>query len=77
MALYKVSRTDNILPGEFVDGYAVAGGVAQARKVFAHMEGVTDKNLIAQRVDVTTETYALSAYFDERDPNPGPYAQGF
>jgi hypothetical protein len=70
MALYKVSRTDDIQPGEFVDGYVIAGGTAQARGAVAHMEGVTPNgsNVVAQRMGLTDSITVLSAYFDERAP---------
>lgn len=68
MALYKVSRTDDVQPGEFVDAYVIAGGTAQARGAVSHMGGVTKKNVLAQRVDTTYDgSNVLFAYFDERE----------
>lgn len=75
MALYEVSRTDAVQPGEFVNAVVIAGGVAQARKAVAHMTGVTAKNVRAERVDIADGIHVLSAYFDERDAEPAPAAE--
>lgn len=77
MALYKVSRTDDVQPGEFVDAVVIAGGVAQARNAVSHMTGVTKKNTIAQRVDTAAETRVLATYFDERETAPVTPTDGF
>lgn len=70
MALYVVTRTDNPGPGEFVDAHVIAGGVAQARALVSHLEGVTKTNVVARRVDVTkAPNQVISTYFDER-PTP-------
>lgn len=70
MALYKVSRKDDVQPGEFVDAYVIAGGTAQARGAVEHMTGVTKSNVRAERMDLTKDIKVLSAYFDEREPEP-------
>ena len=69
MALYEVTRTDKIQPGEFDSGYVIAGGTALARKMVAHLPGVQKdgKNVKAEKVDVAKVNMLLSAYFDERD----------
>lgn len=70
MALYEVSRTDAVLPGEFTSALVIASGTAQARGAVAHMTGVTKKNVRAERVDVTGAGAhtVLSTYFDESEP---------
>lgn len=72
MALYEVSRTDDVQPGEFVSAFVIAGGTAQARYLVDHMSGVSPKgkNVRAVKVDTTKEITLLSAYWDERDPEP-------
>ncbi|MFG2292021.1 hypothetical protein [Streptomyces sp. NPDC048603] len=65
MALYEVSRIDSPGPGEFVSGYVLAGGTAQARQAVAHLEGVTATNVVATRMDVAKSTMLLAAYWDE------------
>jgi hypothetical protein len=72
MALYKVSRTDDVQPGEFVDAVVIAGGTAQARNAVSHMSGVTKKNVKAERLDTAAGVHVLSAYFDERETEPAP-----
>ncbi|MGW6754545.1 hypothetical protein [Streptomyces sp. NPDC055006] len=66
MALYEVSRTDEIQPGEFVNATVIAGGVAQARGAVAHMDGVTKSNLSVVKVDLTGYVKVIGTYFDER-----------
>ncbi|RCH68732.1 hypothetical protein DT019_08640 [Streptomyces sp. SDr-06] len=68
MALYAVSRTDDVQPGEFVSALVIAGGAAQARNAVRHFEGVTAKNVQAKRTDVVADVSILSTYFDEREP---------
>lgn len=68
MALYEVSRTDDVQPGEFVSALVVAGGTAQARDAVRHMDGVTAKNVQAVRRDVVADVAILSVYHDERAP---------
>ncbi|MFE9335296.1 hypothetical protein [Streptomyces sp. NPDC007063] len=68
MALYEVTRTDTVAPGEFVSAVVVAGGKAQAREAVRHLEGVTAKNVVAERYDTTTKTHLVSVYMDEREP---------
>lgn len=68
MALYKVTRTDEVQPGEFVSAHVIAGGVGQAREAVRHMEGVTRKNVRAEKVSLTASIRVLDAYYDERDP---------
>lgn len=78
MALYDVRRSnaDDVLPGEFISAYVVAAGTAQAREAVAHMDGVTKKNVTAERVVLTDGVSVLSAYFDESptlaDASPDP-----
>lgn len=76
MALYKVERTDDVAPGEFVDAFVLAGGAALARKAVAHMLGVVASgkgtNVRALKMDTTKADGLLSAYFDEREPAPEP-----
>lgn len=73
MALYEVTRTDDIGPGEFVNASVIAGGTAQARKAVAHMKGVTAKNVKAERVDTTKGVTVLAAYWDETPENAYGY----
>jgi protein involved in sex pheromone biosynthesis len=77
MALYRVSRTDDVQPGEFVDAYVIAGGTAQARNAVSHMDGVTKKNVLAQRMDTAAGVQVLSTYFDERETAPEAPTDGF
>lgn len=66
MAVYEVTRTDSVSPGEFVSALVVASGTAQARKAVAHMTGVTPKNVRAERYEtVNVGVSVLAAYFDE------------
>lgn len=68
MALYEVSRTDEVQPGEFVSATVIAGGTAQARDAVRHLEGVTAKNVRAVRRDVVADTSIIAVYMDEREP---------
>lgn len=70
MALYEVTRTDEVKPGEFVSALVIAGGTALARNAVRRFEGVTAKNVRAERRDVTAETAILSVYNDEREAAP-------
>lgn len=72
MALYKVTRTDEPGPGEFVDATVIAGGTAQARKAVAHLPGVTAKNVVAVPVSTTGRTEIVSVYYDERTSSDFP-----
>jgi hypothetical protein len=70
MAVYEVTRTDSVGPGEFVSATVIASGTAQAREAVAHMTGVVAKgakrNVKAERVETTgVGTTVLTAYFDE------------
>ena len=69
MALYEVTRTDEVQPGELVSASVIASGTAQARKMLAHLEGVEKdgKNLTATKADVTKTSQIVSIYFDERN----------
>lgn len=58
MALYEVSRTDEVLPGEFGGSLVIASGTALARKAFADHPGVTSKNLVARRIDTASKREA-------------------
>ncbi|MGI5347023.1 hypothetical protein ACQEU8_02370 [Streptomyces sp. CA-250714] len=70
MALYEVFRTDAPQAGEFVSAVVVAGGRAQARDAVRHLEGVTAKNVTAERYDTTSENHIVSVYMDERERAP-------
>lgn len=74
MALYQVSRTDDVQPGEFINAVVIAGGTAQARDAVSHMSGVTKKNVRAERLDTTSGIQVLAAYFDEREPAALPFS---
>ena len=67
MALYEVSRTDEVGPGEFVSGFVIAGGTAQARNAVANQCGVNKgaSNVRAERVNLTDSIRLLVAYYDE------------
>ena len=64
MALYKVTRTDQPRPGEFVEGYVLAPSPVPARGSFYHLPGVTPKNVVARKVDIVVRgrTQILSTY---------------
>lgn len=68
MALYEVTRTDTIKPGEFVSGYVLAGGAGLARMRFVHLDGVQKgaTNVKATKIDVGKVDLLLTVYFDER-----------
>jgi hypothetical protein len=68
MALYEVTRTDTVKPGEFDSAYVIAGGTAIARKMLASHTGVEKdgKNLKATKVDVSKASMVITTYFDER-----------
>ncbi len=72
MALYEVTRTDEVGPGEFVSATVIAGGTAQARNAVANMSGVSKgaKNVRAERINLTDSIQVLAAYFDERETEP-------
>jgi hypothetical protein len=72
MALYEVSRADirDIKPGEFVSALVIAGGTAQARDAVRHLEGVTAKNVVADRLNVVADVAILSVEHDEREAEP-------
>jgi hypothetical protein len=70
MALYEVTRTDAVGPGEFVSATVIASGTAQAREAVAHMTGVVargaKRNVKAERLPTANAgTTVLAAYFDE------------
>lgn len=70
MALYDVTRNDDVKPGEFVSAFVIAAGTALARKAVARQSGVTAKNVTARRVDTSPDSpVVLSIYWDERDPD--------
>jgi hypothetical protein len=69
MALYEVVRVDDVKPGEFVSAFVIAGGTAQARSAVLHLNGVTKKNVMAERVDTAKRVQIISVYDDERDPD--------
>lgn len=68
MALYEVSRTDEVRPGEFVSAYVLAGGAGLARRRVKHLTGVLKDatNLRVVKIDVGNTDLLLSVYFDER-----------
>ncbi|MFE7315153.1 hypothetical protein ACFU7T_19040 [Streptomyces sp. NPDC057555] len=70
MALYEVTRTDEVHPGEFVSAYVLASGTAKARQRVAHLPGVVPKgtNVHAERLDTAKADALLSVYYDEREP---------
>ncbi|MEU3686967.1 hypothetical protein [Streptomyces narbonensis] len=69
MALYDVTRNDDVQPGEFVHAIVVASGTAQARGAVGHMTGVTKKNVTARKIETANQSVkVLSTYFDEREP---------
>ncbi|WP_405560656.1 hypothetical protein [Streptomyces sp. NBC_01180] len=75
MALYEVSRTDDVLPGEFASALVVAAGTSLARKQFAGRDGATGKNLVARKVDTTagaghTPVVLTTLLADEAEPEP-------
>lgn len=69
MALYEVVRVDEPKPGEFVAGFVIAGGTAQARNAVLHLTGATKKNVVAVKVDTTKRVQLVSVETDERDPD--------
>lgn len=68
MALYEVSRTDDVQPGEFVSAYVLAGGARLARQRVRHLTGVLKDatNVRAVKIDVGKADALLNVYFDER-----------
>ncbi|MFF4952270.1 hypothetical protein [Streptomyces chattanoogensis] len=68
MALYEVTRTDEVQPGQFVNAIVTASGTVQARKACARFNGDGIKGLRAERIDTTKGIRVLSVYWDERDP---------
>ncbi|MEU9560338.1 hypothetical protein [Streptomyces fumanus] len=72
MAIYQVSRTDAVQPGEFVDAVVIAPGRDLARRAVAHLPGVkvTGKyrNVKAEPLDTTGPVRLVSIYEDEREP---------
>lgn len=71
MALYEVTRTDEIQPGEFDSAYVIAGGTALARELISsrnHLGVRKDgKNLKATKIDVSKVSMVLLTYYDERE----------
>jgi hypothetical protein len=69
MALYHITRTDEVQPGEFVDAHVIAGGSRKARMMVRHMTGVRKDagNITAEKVDVAKIDAVIGAYFDERN----------
>ncbi|MFE1763088.1 hypothetical protein ACFW81_02530 [Streptomyces angustmyceticus] len=74
MAIYEISRTDAVQPGEFVSAVVIAPGVDLARKSVAHLPGVKatgkGRNVIARHLDTTGPVKLISIYEDERAPEP-------
>ncbi|WP_329168344.1 hypothetical protein OG709_30030 [Streptomyces sp. NBC_01267] len=79
MALYDVTRNDEVQPGEFVSAFVIAAGTARARKAVAHMGGVrADGSNVTATVRSTAERPAvLSVYWDEREEEPTPIPDYF
>jgi hypothetical protein len=74
MAIYEVSRTDAVQPGEFVSAVVIAPGVDLARKSVDHLPGVKSsgkgRNVEARKLDTTGPVRLISVYEDERTPEP-------
>ncbi|MET9480970.1 hypothetical protein [Streptomyces sp. NPDC006638] len=71
MALYSVTRTDDVQPGEFVSAFVTASGTAQARQAVAHLAGVKPRGTNVRATVYRTITPApvlLSVYWDETPP---------
>jgi hypothetical protein len=69
MAIYNVTRTDVVAPGEFVSAVVVAPGKDLARRAVAHLAGVVvsgkGRNIQAEPMDTTGGPYLVVAYHDE------------
>lgn len=69
MAIYEVSRTDDVQPGEFVSAVVIAPGVDLARKSVGHLPGVKatgkGRNVTAVHLDTTGPVRLVSIYEDE------------
>ncbi|AUG87298.1 hypothetical protein HOS59_gp34 [Streptomyces phage Rowa] len=74
MAIYEISRTDAVQPGEFVSAVVIAPGVDQARRSVDHFPGVKatgkGRNVEARKLDTTGPVRLVSVYEDERTPEP-------
>jgi hypothetical protein len=74
MAIYEVSRTDDVQPGEFVTAVVIAPGRDLARKAVAHLSGVKatgkGRNVKAEPLDTTGPVQLISIYEDETPTLP-------
>jgi hypothetical protein len=74
MAIYEVSRTDAVQPGEFVSAVVIAPGVDLARKAVDHLPGVkasgAKRNVEARKLDTTGPVRLISVYEDETPTLP-------
>jgi hypothetical protein len=72
--IYKVSRTDAVQPGEFVEAVVIAPGKDLARRAVEHFPGVKvsgkGRNVQAEPLDTTGPVKLISVYEDERTPEP-------
>jgi len=70
MAIYEISRTDAVQPGEFVSAVVIARGTDLARRSVAHLPGVVvsgkGRNIKAEPLDTTGATRLVTVYEDER-----------
>ncbi|MGW6920870.1 hypothetical protein ACWGA9_06235 [Streptomyces sp. NPDC054950] len=69
MAIYEVTRTDVVAPGEFVSAVVIAPGVDLARKSVAHLPGVSasgaKRNVEARKMDTTGPVSLVTTEFDD------------
>lgn len=69
MAIYNVTRTDDVQPGEFVSAVVIAPGKDLARRAVAHLPGVKvtgkGRNVQAEPLDTTGPVQLISFYEDE------------
>lgn len=69
MAIYSVTRTDDVAPGEFVSAVVVAPGKDLARRAVAAFPGVVvsgkGRNVKAEPFDTTGPVSIVSVYEDE------------
>lgn len=70
MALYNVTRTDSVAPGEFVSAIVLARGAAIARGLVQGKPGVTPKNVTAEPMETAKVDQILSVYEDETPTLP-------
>lgn len=72
MAIYRITRTDAIQPGEFESAVVIAPGRDLARRAVAHFPGVKvsgkGRNIQAEPLDTTGAVQIVNVYEDEREP---------